>query len=364
MAQKWVDRLVKKSGLNYSDYAQGVNMKKMMIIIIFGGFLCSFAFAEKLVEFPKLMKPTSIQFEGNKIYITEGYRFLIYDAENYKLKKEIGAKGEGPGEFNMEIQVKPMPEAYLVASPFKFCIFSREGKFIKEKNITGARDIFPLKDKFVLIRERVDRNNKKVIRAAFLFNDKFESIRRISSADFDVNVRAFGEKPKIILHYLGFQTYKDKLFMADSQKGFTICVFDANGNPLYTIDKPIEKLKTSSRYKKKIMDEFKISNRNVYESYKASGYQFHEYMPAIRYFYINNDRIYVVTYKEKGDRHQLIVMDLKGKILQSIFVPLKSFEIRKSIFDSILYTFHNGNIFELYENPDTETWELHKTKIQ
>lgn len=339
--------------------------KTLAAFLFFVLFVFTFnGFAAKLAELPKLMKPTSLQVVGNDFFVTEGPGFFVYSFNDFKQKGKFGAKGQGPGEFNMEIQLKIMPDSYLAVSPFKFALFKKDGTLIKEHNIPAAREVIPIKDKYILVRERVDRRHKKVFRAVFLVNSEFKTIKKLYVADFDANVRAFGEKPNILLHYFGVQCYDDKIFVADSKKGLFINVFDTGGNLLYTIDEKTEKLKTSDEFKNKVMNEFKVSNRNAYESFKTTGYRFHEYLPPIRYFYVNDNRVYVVTYKEKDNKHELIVMDLKGETIKNTFVPLQSFEIRKSIFDFVLYTFSKGKIFELVESADSETWELHSTKIE
>ncbi len=341
-------------------------MKKTFAAFIFFvliGLTCN-GYAAKLADLPKIMKPTSLQIVGDDFFITEGPIFFVYSLKDFKQKGKFGAKGEGPGEFNMGIQLKIMPDSYLAVSPFKFALFKKDGTLIKEHTIPAAREVIPFRDKYILVREMVDQQNKKVFRAVFLVNSEFKTIKELYVADFDANVRSFGEKPNILLHYFGVQCYGDKIFVADSKKGFFINVFDSDGNQVYTIDKKIEKLKTSEEFKNKVMDEFKVSNRNAYETFKSTGYKFHEYLPPIRYFYVNDNRIYVTTYKEKDNKHELIMMDLKGKTIKNTYVPLQSFEIRKSIFDFVLYTFNKGKIYELIENEDSETWELHCTKIE
>jgi hypothetical protein len=321
-------------------------------------------YAAKLAGLPKIMKPTSLQVVGDDFFITEGPSFFVFSLKDFKQKGKFGGKGQGPGEFSVVIQLKIMPDFYLAFSPVKFALFKKDGTLIKEHRIPGTREVIPFMDKYILVRERVDQQNKKVFRALFLVNSEFKTIKKLYVADFDVNVRSFGEKPIILLHYFGVQCYDDKIFVADSKKGLFINVFDSDGNQIYTIDKKIEKLKTSEEFLNKVMDEFKISHMRIYESVKSTGYKFHKYLPPIRSFYVNDNQIYVVTYKEKDNKHELIIMDLKGKTIKNTYVPLRSFEVRKGSSDIVLYTFKKDKIYELVENAESETWELHRTKIE
>ena len=342
-------------------------MKKTFVFFLFSVLIvltCN-GYAAKLADLPKIMKPTSLQIVENDFFITERTNFFVYSLKDFKQKGKFGAKGEGPGEFNSRIQLKIMPGSYFVCSYFKFAFFKKDGTLIKENKITGFSEVIPFKDKYIRLLDRYDHKHKKVFRAVFLVNSEFKTIKELYVADFDANVTSFGVKRTVLLHYFGVQCYDDKIFVADSRKGLFINVFDSDGNQRYTIDKKIEKLKTSEEFKNKVMDEYyKVFHRNYYDYLKSTGYKFHEYLPPIRYFHVNDDHIYVVTYKEKDNKHELIIMDLKGKTIKNTYVPLRSFEIRGGSNDIVLHTFKKDKIYELVENAESETWELHCTKIE
>lgn len=54
-------------------------------------------------------------------------------------------------------------------------------------------------------------------------------------------------------------------------------------------------------------------------------------------------------------KREIIVINLKGKMLLKSFIthkdPLKGDGISP-------YCFYNNKLYQLYDNPDTETWEL------
>ena len=343
-------------------------MKKILAAFLFFVLIvltCN-GYAAKLADLPKIMKPTSLQIVENDFFITERTNFFVYSLKDFKQKGKFGAKGQGPGEFPSIIQLKIMPDSYLACSSYKFALFKKDGTLIKENRITAVvSEVIPIKDKYILLRDSLDRKHKKVFRAVFLVNSEFKTIKELYVADFDANVTSFGVKRTVLLHYFGVQCYDDKIFVADSRKGLFINVFDSDGNQRYTIDKKIEKLKTSEEFKNKVMDEYyKVFHRNYYDYLKSTGYKFHKYLPPIRYFHVNDDHIYVVTYKEKDNKHELIIMDLKGKTIKNTYVPLRSFEIRGGSNDIVLHTFKKDKIYELVENAESETWELHCTKIE
>ena len=47
----------------------------------------------------ELIEPNSIALDHRNIYIPDGTGIYIYDRKDFRLKKRIGKKGEGPQEF-------------------------------------------------------------------------------------------------------------------------------------------------------------------------------------------------------------------------------------------------------------------------
>jgi hypothetical protein len=80
--------------------------------------------------------------------------------------------------------------------------------------------------------------------------------------------------------------------------------------------------------------------------------------PPIRNFHIVDNKIYVVTYKEKDNQCWMLVFDLGGKLLKEVFVSLV--DINMLIPDLYnYYTIHEDKLYILRDNQDTEEWELH-----
>ncbi len=78
---------------------------------------------------------------------------------------------------------------------------------------------------------------------------------------------------------------------------------------------------------------------------------------------IDDNKIYVTTYKKKGNDNELIILDIKGNILDKLFLPLKSTKVYKQSGEVDPITVCKGILYELIENEQTEMWELHKTDL-
>ena len=151
-----------------------------------------------------------------------------------------------------------------------------------------------------------------------------------------------------------------RIFVSDSEKGFFIKVFDEKGNELYTIDKDkdIEKTKISDEFKNREIEEFKQSGFWKHElKQHNTKLTFPEYFPAYGWVTVNNGKIYAQTYKRKNNKTRFIVLDLKGKILKEVYLPVQNEQGHRR------QAIHNNTLYKLIENLEKESWELHIYEI-
>jgi hypothetical protein len=143
-------------------------------------------------------------------------------------------------------------------------------------------------------------------------------------------------------------------------KGFHIAVFDQRGEPLYTIDKPHKNLKVSSNYKKDFED--KLESLPQWDRMKdIFRVRYREVFPAFFSVKMDRDRIHVVTYAEKNDRHEILTMDLEGKeIAKAYCFPIKPFARIFSDFPAVgnAYDIYAGTLYFLSYDDTTDVYNL------
>jgi hypothetical protein len=97
---------------------------------------------------------------------------------------------------------------------------------------------------------------------------------------------------------------------------------------------------------------------------KNFKFLFPEHFPPIRTMDIDNNHIYVKTFKKTGTKEEYIIMDLKGKMLKKTFVPQTVKPWVMSLMMGIrLETIYNGKIYYIQENEEEE-WELFVQEIK
>lgn len=87
---------------------------------------------------------------------------------------------------------------------------------------------------------------------------------------------------------------------------------------------------------------------------------FADYYPALQGIYIDNQKIYIQTYMKKDEEYEFFIYEVNGKFLQRLFLPVKYMNgfmpNPTAIKDNILY--------QLVENEEDESWELHAHPIK
>jgi hypothetical protein len=349
-----------------------VAMKKSILTLSILIFM-NFAFAIKICNLPEVMKPVFFQINGDDLFIVESSTnsILVYSSDSCKLRHSLGKSGEGPGEFKHLPLIREVSHDTVVCSSVEKIIwYTREGKIIKEQILPQSTMFpIPIKDNFIIMRFDTNFKTLKTDKILLLANSKFEPIKEFYRVLFDANRMFQGgtgdEECRLLHHYFGYILYNNKIFIADSLKGFVIDVFDSSANNLYSINlsKKIERIRVDGQYREKALEGLKLFWLDLYKSRKKSAFTIYEYFPPIRQFWIDNNKIYITTFKKQGDDHELIILDIKGNILGKLFLPLKSMRDYNYPTVDDLFTVYKGILYELIENDQTEIWELHKTKI-
>lgn len=344
-------------------------MKKItlaLIVLLFAGITS----AEKIAQFPDLMKPGFIKTDGDDFLVCEGHTFRNLSLKSRKLKYQFGNKGEGPGEFQFPPrQVVIYPESIYVESHDKISWFSRkDGKFINQKRKAWRNEFIPFVDEkyigYDLSNFQPEKN--KEFRVISIYDANGKKLKEIyknerDSNFVDPNLNNKNVEYKLLFHFFEADCDREKkrIFVADSRKGFYITVFDEKGNELYTINKKIEQIKVPDEFKKQQLKEKKIGK--YWPQIKNRNFTCYKYFPSIQYFKIADGKIYVTTYKTKKEKVEFIVLDAKGNILKKVFLPFIT-DQEGSIVKFNLYQIKNDKLYCLIESQD-EIWELHTYDI-
>jgi hypothetical protein len=314
-----------------------------------------------IIPLPELQKPDDINLDDEQIYISEKAYVYIFGLKDFKLKRKFGQDGEGPGEFKAHpirgISLNMQEEQLLVESVGRMSWFTKKGDFIKQSTIQWHSGAKPLGHKFVAYR--IVSENKILYVAVNIYDTPMNKGKEVFRFKYpgqpgkSIDPIMINRVPMII-------TYKDKIYVDDGLEGH-IYVFNSHGKKLETLKPALEKIKVSKKRKEKYILFFKTDYRfkNRYQRDK-NRIVFPDYFPGIRAYSIKNDKIYILTYKEKTIGKEILVLDLNGKRIKRVMVPIQDIDA----LDIYPFAIHKGRIYQLLENLEKESWELHITPIK
>ncbi|MEN8154543.1 MAG: hypothetical protein ABFR75_11035 [Acidobacteriota bacterium] len=333
-------------------------MKKSVIFILIFNFVF-IAFGSKAVLMPGLNKPIYMIVDNGQIFIADFPHMYIYSAEDFKLKKKFGKKGEGPQEFMGYILFEVTPDRLVLDSQGKHSYYTRKGEFIKEVPFkTGGRYKvlgknyaaygYYQEDRIFFMAVNVVDHNFKKIKEVYRYPDWYQE-----------------QGPKKGIHVIDYfrtrcLTSGNRLVVRD-MKDFKFYIYNENGEKVADISRDYEKLKVTERDKENYHNYIKIhpNFKQFYENQKGN-IKFYKYFPPVRDFLLVKDRMYIFTYLKKEGKTEFFIYDLNGKFLKRTFIELNHIDM----IDCGPTWVDKGYLYQLAENEDEEEWELRITEIK
>lgn len=333
---------------------------KRISLPLFLLFVSSFVFAGQVIPLPGLLKPQRIYIDQEQFFITEGATISIYSLKDFKLQKKFGKRGEGPGEFKESgegIKLEFKPENIIVISYGRISYFTRDGQFIKEARISNPRrfEFQELGSGFVGTELTVEK--KGVFFTVNLFDKNLKKGKEIYRFKHPFYPRSKPINP-VFLRTSTYYVYREKIFY-DDEDGI-IHVLDSSGKELYSIRHRYERVKVKDIHRNRYLMFWKLDLKPEYDAFK-DRLRFPAAFPPIRNFHIIDNKIYVITYKEKYNRCKMLVFDMGGKLLKEVFVSLVDINMLIPA-QYNYYTIHEDKLYILWDNQETEEWELHVEK--
>lgn len=328
-------------------------MKRSIIFCVLWVALLTAVYPEVVATFPDMAKPLELRMDNGYVFISDQSSVFVYDEITYKLVRKLGKKGEGPEEFKTNVRIAFTADKLFVYDSKKVVVYSKDFKFVREMRLLAfSNRITPIGDNFVL--EGTKALDGKKFYVFSLYNEKLEKIKDIVSIPEAPDQAKYFINPWPKCRSLG-----DKVFIAQPHKGFYIDVFDKNGEKLYQIEKEIKPVKAGDVHRKSYMEEIKyFVGRRLYERGKARGAfdrPLREFVPPITNIWVSGDRLYVKTYDITDTKEKYIILDMKGNILQPVFLPKAYLEI---------FTFNKNKFYYLMDSEDDDGWVLHAVQLE
>jgi hypothetical protein len=309
-----------------------------------------------------------IQVDDTQFYIAEGAFIHIYSLKDYSFQKKFGGRGEGPGEFktmtsqNLGSVLLNIYQDYLIINSIgKISFFTKKGKLVKEIPTSINGRFLPLNGGFVGYGF-VLAKNRDVNVTINIFDSKVRLIKEIHRETSWMSGSGDGLRKEYDMFYFNssiVHVADSKIFLDNDKQD--IVVFDKNGNKLYFFSPNVEPLKLTGKDKQEFKNSLKLQpvTRTLYELIK-NRLKFPDFFPKIRSFWVENQKIYVLSWKKKDNKSELYIYDLKGNPIKKTYVSL----VEQDIMLPYPTAIRNEKLYQVVENEETDEWELQVSELK
>ena len=352
-----------------------LEMKILRFLMI---FLCALPlFPLKIADLPGVDHPASMTIEDSILYVCDRESIHIFQLEPFRFIQKFGRLGEGPGEFNSPPHLAVFSDHLFVNTMGKIMKFSKKGEFVEQTKIpfTYFYFYYPLMQagpNYVGLPLRRVEDTTTFIHTVNFYDSQLKLIKEIyegGSPQILPPMRPGSKVVKVdfevIPDCLEVATQDDKIFVGDTRRGFYIAVFSNTGEHLFDIEREYRKVKVSDEFKKEFWEEVRSSER--WEQLKQQfNYVIKDHYPAFFSMKIQRRKIYVTTYDQKDSLYEIVVLDLKGKILKRGFsFPLDpEFRVLTGIASfSNQYVIYDDKIYYILLNDNSMVYELHARSL-
>ena len=336
-------------------------MRKILAFMVLTVLLFTLSiYGEKVATLKELLKPsTQFAVDDTQIYVPENASVLIFSKKDYKLVKKFGSAGEGPQEFKVIPQV-PLAvslsnDKLLVNSFFKVSYFSKKGEFIKALKVQSPGMQFQeFGDNFIGISEI--RVNKIIYYVANLYDSNLKKIKEIYKTKH--KFQGAGNGLNVVQKIFNVAVFNGNKIILPGEDDATLDILDKDLTKFFSIKIEQEKIKIDQAYKDMAVAYLERIFKNRVQMFKP--FKFPEYFPAIANFFIESDTLYISTHEKKNGSTKFITYDMNGKLKKQVFIPIK-YQNRIRPFPISIY---KDTLYQIFENEETEEWELHLTEIK
>ncbi len=327
---------------------------KILLLISVALLLTNIGYAET-IPLKEVLKPWIIAVDDDQLYVAEKFSIQTFSLGDFKLKKQFGRRGRGPGDFPVILHVHITSNELAISSLFNLHFFSKDGVYKRELKSTAFSGCF-----IPLGKGYVGSASKDEGEVGYFTINLFDSALE-KGAEIYRYKHAAQAKGKVnpLAGEVVFRVFKDMLLVAG--KDDCIHVFDNKGAPRGKIIPAIKKNALTNDYKKQYFRKMKADKRQkiIYEMFR-DRLELPSFFPLIRFFLVDDEHIYVISYEQKDHLHKCVTLGLDGKITGQYWVPLVFSDLTKPY----PFTIHNKTFYQLVDDPDEEVWKLCVQKLE
>jgi hypothetical protein len=153
----------------------------------------------------------------------------------------------------------------------------------------------------------------------------------------------------------------DKIVFAHYSDEFAIDILNAEAKLLHSIRRSDPRIPFTGKDRQAVLEYWKHHSqfKKQFDYYKENTV-FPQYYPALSACRTAGKKIYAVTHLRKQGKSECFVYDMDGKFQKRIFIPLW----KEAPYEHPVFAIFDGHLFQIIDNLEEETWELHIHPIE
>jgi hypothetical protein len=317
-------------------------------------------YGEKVSTLPELRRPRDLAVDDTQLYVTESATIFIYSLKDFKLVKTFGKEGQGPQEFqtlpHVPVTVDVSTDRLIVFSIRKISYFTKQGEYINEvRAVNLALNLRLCGDRFLGWSQA--KTEGVTYNTINLFDSKLNKLKEVFR--LKDSYQGPGRGYEVLHSVFTYRFYDNKIFLPGKDDA-TIDIFDSEMNKLLSLRLDQERIEVDREFKNRLIKHFKTSPeiKNIYPMLKPLI--FPDYFPVISDFFVDDGKIYVMTWKRDNDCNEFSTYDMKGQFKRRLMIPIQ-YETDLSSYPTMV---KKGKLYQLVDNEEKEEWELHISEIK
>jgi hypothetical protein len=332
---------------------------------------------EKVADLPELNRPASMAIAGSTLYVCDSDVIHTYALNPFSFVRTLGRGGEGPGEFNSTPHLAVHDDGLFVNTMGKVMTFNKSGEFQAQTRIPFVYWYFyyPLMlsgDNFVGVPLKRIGEVSKTIHTVNLYDPQLNLITEFYQGGSPALLpppppggKVVKNDVQVIPDCLEIAVHGGRIYVADSRRGFFVSVFDSAGKHLFDWDLEYTRISVPEEFKRRFWQETRAAD-NWEQLKQRFNYIIRDHFPAFFSMKVQQGRMYLTTHARKDGLYEVVVLDLRGRILKRVFAcPLdpEARLLRGIAPFSNEYVIKDETFYYITLNESSMLYELHAQAI-
>ena len=316
----------------------------------------------KLGDLHGISQPHSLHVVGHDLVFLDGFTVHVYSLDSLEPRWSFGGEGDRPDQFKYWPQLILRGDTVIGTDFLKTSWFSLQGTLLKTIPYTDFADfntnmemvLIPVGENFI----RITADHASSQRFVRLYDQSLHLRTPLYEGLYDWR----GALPP---YRIDVDSDAEHILVSDSEKGFFLRLFDTEGTLLRTIDKSggLEPVAFSETDRSAYLESVRLNDDpRLYEHLRQNA-RFKDQFPMLNHAQVDDGRLYVTTERTRDGNHEMVVLDLEGRIEKTLFLPLRSKSPARRILRFDPYVVHQGKLYELVRGQAAGVYELWVTDL-